>query len=288
MKRTALFLLALLATGTVAFGAVNEGITHEGNDSNTSIQGEKHETSLSEKIDGTEPNGEYYVANGAIRVTTDGENKFASVEVVDPTRAVLTHVHVKASNEFTCYESTDGFGANNLYGSINKKGKVQEISHITVFYNEVHVPEFVVPDAVIVHDHETEFRLEVNNPQPGEVLEFLDGKVRVTISEDGETYNVQILDKCLDLEYLHDIEHRDIPDGTGVVTNLPVNNKIIIYINEKDICKPDVIPPVDPQDPIEPEPEEPETPKVPEFLPDTGFEGLAYGLVGIGRNRISS
>ena len=274
-------LLALTSPLTVK-AAVNEGVSYEGNDSNTSIQSEKHETSLSEKIDSPKANGEYYVANGAIKVTTDSENKLASVEVVDATKAVLTHVHVKAGNGFRCYESTDGFGASGLWGNTNKHGKIQEISHITVFYHEVHVPGFVVPEVVIDHDHETDYRFELENPQPGQTYVGDDSKVKITVSEDGETYKVQILDKCWDLEYIHDTEHRDIPDGTGVVTNLPVNDKIIIYINEKDICKPDVIPPVTPQEPVVPEQPEPEEPKVPEFLPETGLQGLAYGVIGLG------
>ena len=278
----ALLTTLLLVSPLVAQATVNEGVSYEGNDSNTSIQSEKHEASLSEKIDSPQANGEYYVANGAIKVTTDSENKLASVEVVDATKAVLTHVHVKASDGFRCYESTDGFGASGLWGNVNKHGKIQEISHITVFYHEVHEPEFVVPEIVIDHDHETDYRFDLENPQPGQVYVGDDSKVKITVSEDGETYKVEILDKCWDLEYIHDTEHRDIPDGTGVVTNLPVNDTIIIYINEKDICKPDVIPPVTPQEPVVPEQPEPEEPKVPEFLPETGLQGLAYGVVGLG------
>ena len=277
----ALLTTLLLVSPLVAHGAVNEGVSYEGNDSNTDIQGERHEVSFNEKIDSPQANGEYYVANGAIKVTTDSENKLASVEVVDATRAVLTHVHVKAGDGFRCYESTDGFGASSLWGNTNKHGKIQEISHITIFYHEVHVPGFVVPEVVIDHEHETDYRFEVENPQPGQTYVGDYEKVKVTISEDGETYTVQILDKCWDLEYIHDTEHRDIPSGTGVVTDLPVNDTIIIYVNEKDICKPDVIPPVEPQEPVVPEPE-PEEPKVPEFLPETGLQGLAYGVFGLG------
>ena len=278
----ALLTTLLLVSPLVAQATVNEGVSYEGNDSNTSIQSEKHEASLSEKIDSPQANGEYYVANGAIKVTTDSENKLASVEVVDATKAVLTHVHVKASDGFRCYESTDGFGASGLWGNVNNKGKIQEISHITVFYHEVHEPGFVVPGVVIDHDHETDYRFELENPQPGQEYLGDDGKVKITVSEDGETYKVEVLDKCWDLEYIHDTEHRDVPDGTGVVTDLPVNDTIIIYINEKDICKPDVIPPVTPQEPVVPEQPEPEEPKVPEFLPETGLQGLAYGVFGLG------
>lgn len=279
---TTLAVLLALASPLAVKAAVNEGVSYEGNDSNTDIQGERHETSLSEKIDSPQANGEYYVANGAIKVTTDSENKLASVEVVDPTKAVLTHVHVKASDGFRCYESTDGFGASGLWGNTNKHGKIQEISHITVFYHEVHEPGFVAPGVVIDHDHETDYRFKVENPQPGQTYIGDYEKIKVTISEDGKTYKVEILDKCWDLEYIHDTEHRDVPDGTGVVTDLPVNDTIIIYVNEKDICKPDVIPPVTPQEPVVPEQPEPEEPKVPEFLPETGLQGLAYGVVGLG------
>ena len=278
----ALLTTLLLVSPLVAQATVNEGVSYEGNDSNTSIQSEKHEASLSEKIDSPQANGEYYVANGAIKVTTDSENKLASVEVVDATKAVLTHVHVKASDGFRCYESTDGFGASGLWGNVNKHGKIQEISHITVFYHEVHEPGFVAPGVVIDHDHETDYRFEVENPQPGQTYVGDYEKIKVTVSEDGKTYKVEILDKCWDLEYIHDTEHRDVPDGTGVVTDLPVNDTIIIYINEKDICKPDVIPPVTPQEPVVPEQPEPEEPKVPEFLPETGLQGLAYGAFGLG------
>ena len=278
----ALLTTLLLVSPLVAQATVNEGVSYEGSDSNTSIQNEKHEASLSEKIDSPQANGEYYVANGAIKVTTDSENKLASVEVVDPLRAVLTHIHVKASDGFRCYESTDGFGASGLWGNVNNKGKIQEISHITVFYHEVHEPGFVVPGVVIDHDHETDYRFELENPQPGQEYLGDDGKVKITVSEDGKTYKVEVLDKCWDLEYIHDTEHRDVPDGTGVVTDLPVNDTIIIYINEKDICKPDVIPPVTPQEPVVPEQPEPEEPKVPEFLPETGLQGLAYGVFGLG------
>ena len=31
-----------------------------------------------------------------------------------------------------------------------------------------------------------------------------------------------------------------------------------------------------------PEQPEPEQPKVPEFLPETGLQGLAYGVIGLG------
>ena len=283
--------IPLLATASLLFGnmtslaAVQEPVHFNGNDSNTSIEGEHHESSLEEKIDSPKANGEYYVANGAIKVTTDSENKIASVEVVDPNRAVLTHVHIKSGDGFNCYISTDGLGASGLWGNTNKHGKIQEISHITVFYNEVHVPEFVVPEVVIDHDHETDYRFELENPQPGQTYVGDDSKVKITVSEDGETYKVEILDKCWDLEYIHDTEHRDIPDGTGVVTDLPTNKEIIIYINEKDICKPDVLPEVTPQEP-QPQPE-PEQPKVPEFLPETGLETATFlvtglGLVGVG------
>ena len=273
MKRTALFLLALFTTGTVALGAVNEGIAHEGNDSNTSIQSEYHELSLSEKIDSPKANGEYYVANGAIKVITDSENKLASVEVVDPERAVLTHVHVKAGNGFRCYESLDGFGASGLWGNTNNHGKIQEISHITIFYHEVHVPESEAPKC----DHDTEIKHELDIV-PGTTTEVEDGKISVEFTEDGYAI-IKVLDKCINVEFVHGNEHYDA-DGNGWI-KVPVDkvDEIKIFISIDKTCKPDVIPPVTPQDPVVPEPEEP---KVPEFLPETGLQGLAYGLVGLG------
>ena len=56
-----------------------------------------------------------------------------------------------------------------------------------------------------------------------------------------------------------------------------MNDEVIVYINMKDICKPDVKPDLTPE-----KPEAPEKPKLPEFLPDTGLQGLLYGVVGLG------
>ena len=170
------------------------------------------------------------------------------------------------------------------------------------------------------HTHETDYIINITDAQPGEVIEELDGKVIITISEDGKTYKIEILDKCLELEYVHDLEYHDeIPDGTGVVTDLPTDEEITIYINDDELCRepePEepvvpseptepteptepqepsepqepqepsepVVPsepqePVVPEEPVEPEPEEP---KVPEFLPETGLEGIACALFGTG------
>lgn len=275
MKRTvqALLLVALLGSPLISKAAVNEGKPFDGNDSNTSIQSEYHEPSLSEKIDSPQANGEYYVANGAIKVTTDSENKLASVEVVDPERAVLTHVHVKAGNGFRCYESIDGFGASGLWGNTNKHGKIQEISHITIFYHEVHVPESEAPKC----DHDTEIKHELD-VVPGTTTEVEDGKISVEFTEDGYAI-IKVLDKCINVEFVHGNEHYDA-DGNGWI-KVPVDkvDEIKIFISIDETCKPDVIPPVTPQDPVVPEPEEP---KVPEFLPETGLQGLTYGLVGLG------
>lgn len=273
MKKTvqALLLVALLGSPLISKAAVNEGVGYEGNDSNTSIQSEYHEPSLSEKIDSPQANGEYYVANGAIKVTTDSENKLASVEVVDATRAVLTHVHVKASDGFRCYESLDGFGASNMYGNTNKHGKIQEISHITIFYHEVHVPEFEAPNC----DHDTEIKHELD-VVPGTTTEVEDGKISVEFTEDGYAI-IKVLDKCINIEFVHGNEHYDA-GGNGWI-KVPVDkvDEIKIFISIDEVCKPDVVPPVTPQEPVVPE-----QPKVPEFLPETGFGGLLYGVFGLG------
>ena len=87
-------MMALLMNGTTSFAAVNDAVQFDGNDSNTSIESEHHEGAMSDKIDNPQANGEYFVANGAIKVTTDAENKIANVEVVDENRAVLVTVHV--------------------------------------------------------------------------------------------------------------------------------------------------------------------------------------------------
>lgn len=171
------------------------------------------------------------------------------------------------------------------------------------------------------HSHETDYIINITDAQPGEVIEELDGKVIITISEDGKTYKIEILDKCLELEYVHDLEYHDeIPDGTGVVTDLPTDEEITIYINDDELCRePEPEEPSEPQEPQEPqepsepsepseptepvvpsepvepsepqepdvpvtpEPEpEPEEPKVPEFLPETGLEGIVCALFGTG------
>ena len=67
-------MMALLMNGTTSFAAVNDAVHFDGNDSNTSIESEHHEGAMSDKIDNPQANGEYFVANGAIKVTTDAEN----------------------------------------------------------------------------------------------------------------------------------------------------------------------------------------------------------------------
>ena len=187
-------MMALLVGGNTSFAAVNDAVHFEGNDSNTSIESEHHEGAMSDKIDSPQANGEYFVANGAIKVTTDAENKVANVEVVDENRAVLVTVHVKASDGFNCYVSSDGLGANGLIGGTNKHGKVQEISHITVFYHEVHVPEHEAPKCE--HDAEIKHTIPVGE---NKVLE--DGKIEVTF-EDGFAI-IKNLDKCLNIDIVH-------------------------------------------------------------------------------------
>jgi LPXTG-motif cell wall-anchored protein len=97
------------------------------------------------------------------------------------------------------------------------------------------------------------------------------------VDENGLYYTITLLDKCYEIVYIHDTNHREIIDGSGVIKNLPVNDEVIIYINMKDICKPDVTPDLTPETP-----DTPEEPKLPEFLPDTGFGGLLYGVIGLG------
>ena len=265
-------MMALLVGGNTSFAAVNDAVHFDGNDSNTSIESEHHEGAMSDKIDNPQANGEYFVANGAIKVTTDAENKIANVEVVDENRAVLVTVHVKAGNGFNCYISSDGLGANGLIGGTNKHGKVQEISHITVFYHEVHVPEHEAPSC----DHDTEFKHEI---PVGENTTLEDGKIEVTF-EDGFVI-IKNLDKCLNIEFVHGNEHYDA-DNNGYI-KVPVDkvDKVEIFGSIDETCKPDVLPDVKPQ-----EPQKPEEPKLPEFLPETGLQtglqGLLYGAFGFG------
>ena len=261
-------MMALLVGGNTSFAAVNDAVHFEGNDSNTSIESEHHEGAMSDKIDNPQANGEYFVANGAIKVTTDAENKIASVEVVDENRAVLVTVHVKAGNGFNCYISSDGLGASGLFGGTNKHGKIQEISHITVFYHEVHVPEHEAPKCE--HDAEIKHTIPVGE---NKVLE--DGKIEVTF-EDGFAI-IKNLDKCLNIDIVHGNEHYDADDSGYIKVPADKVDEIEIFISVDETCKPDVTPDVKPQ-----EPSKPEEPKVPEFLPETGLQGLTYGLVGLG------
>ena len=260
--------MALLVGGNTSFAAVNDAVHFEGNDSNTSIESEHHEGAMSDKIDNPQANGEYFVANGAIKVTTDAENKIASVEVVDENRAVLVTVHVKAGDGFNCYISSDGLGASGLFGGTNKHGKIQEISHITVFYHEVHVPEHEAPKCE--HDAEIKHTIPV-----GENTTLEDGKIEVTF-EDGFAI-IKNLDKCLNIDIVHGNEHYDADDSGYIKVPADKVDEIEIFISVDETCKPDVTPDVKPQ-----EPSKPEEPKLPEFLPETGLQGLAYGVVGLG------
>ena len=135
------------------------------------------------------------------------------------------------------------------------------------------VPESEAPKC----DHDTEIKHELDIV-PGTTTEVEDGKISVEFTEDGYAI-IKVLDKCINVEFVHGNEHYDA-DGNGWI-KVPVDkvDEIKIFISIDETCKPDVIPPVTPQEPVVPEPEEP---KVPEFLPETGLQGLAYGVVGLG------
>ena len=132
----------------------------------------------------------------------------------------------------------------------------------------------------IDHDHETEFKFTVQNLQPSETVfqqQNMKDVFKIEVDENGLYYTITLLDKCYEIVYIHDTNHREVIDGSGVIKNLPVNDEVIIYINMKDMCKPDVTPDLTPETP-----DTPEEPKLPEFLPNTGFELVTYGVVGLG------
>ena len=271
MKRTVLFLLALLATGTVALAQVNDNSTHN---TETVVHTEADQT---EYVDIVEPNGEYVLANGKIQVNIDETGKVVSVDNLKPNKVKIEYVDVIGGSLAQCYVSVDGLGSGGMIAPTNEYGKLQTVSQVVVHYS--YIP-FESPSVRIDHDHETEFVFTIKDLQPNDmVLQQKDLKdvFKVEVDENGQYYTITLLDKCYEIVYIHDTNHREIVDGSGVIKNLPVNDEVIIYINMKDMCKPDVLPDLTPE-----QPDAPEEPKVPEFLPDTGFEVLAYAVAGLG------
>ena len=270
MKRTALFLLALLTTGTVALGAVSDNSTH-------TTEQHVHEDVKTEYVDIVEPNGEYVVADGKIQVKIDETGKVVSVDNLKPNKIKVEFVEVINGGLAQCYISTDGLGSSGMIAPTNEYGKLQTVSQVIVHYTAI---PFVSPSVRIDHDHDSEFKFTIKDLQPDEtVFQQLEMKdvFKIEVDENGKYYTFTLLDKCYEVVFIHDTNHREIIDGSGVIKNLPVNDEIIIYINMKDMCKPDVTPDLTPETP-----DTPDTPKLPEFLPDTGFEALTYAVVGLG------
>ena len=270
MKKLGLFLVALLATGTVALGAVQDNSTH-GTDETV------HEDVKTEYVDIVEPNGEYLVADGKIQVKIDETGKVVSVDNLKPNKIKVEFVEVINGGLAQCYISTDGLGSSGMIAPTNEYGKLQTVSQVIVHYTAI---PFVSPSVRIDHDHDSEFKFTIKDLQPDEtIFQQLEMKdiFKVEADENGKYYTFTLLDKCYEVVFIHDTNHREIIDGSGVIKNLPVNDEIIIYINMKDMCKPDVTPDLTPETP-----DTPEEPKLPEFLPDTGFEALTYAVVGLG------
>lgn len=270
MKKLGLFLVALLATGTVALAAVSDNSTHN-------TEQHIHEDVKTEYIDIVEPNGEYVVADGKIQVKIDETGKVVSVDNLKPNKIKVEFVEVIHGGITQCYVSTDGLGSSGMIAPTNEYGKLQTVSQVIVHYSAI---PFVSPSVRIDHDHDSEFKFTIKDLQPDEtIFQQLEMKdiFKVEADENGKYYTFTLLDKCYEVVFIHDTNHREIIDGSGVIKNLPVNDEIIIYINMKDMCKPDVTPDLTPETP-----DTPEEPKLPEFLPDTGFEALTYAVVGLG------
>lgn len=262
--------MALLMGGTTSFAAVNDNSTY-------GTEQHIHADVKTEYIDIVEPNGEYIVANGKIQVKIDETGKVVSVDNLKPNKIKVEFVDIINGELTQCYVSTDGLGSNGMIAPTNEFGKLQPVSQVIVHYSTI---PFVSPSVRIDHDHETEFKFTVQNLQPSEtVIQQKDMKdvFKIEVDENGLYYTITLLDKCYEIVYIHDTNHREVIDGSGVIKNLPVNDEVIVYINMKDICKPDVKPDLTPE-----KPEAPEEPKLPEFLPDTGFELVAYGAIGLG------
>ena len=262
--------MALLMGGTTSFAAVNDNSTH-------GTEQQIHENVKTEYIDIVEPNGEYMVANGKIQVKIDETGKVVSVDNLKPNKIKIEFVDIINGGLAQCYVSTDGLGSNGMIAPTNEFGKLQTVSQVIVHYSAI---PFVSPSVRIDHDHETEFKFTVQNLQPGETViqqQNMKDVFKIEVDENGLYYTITSLDKCYEIVYIHDTNHRKIIDGSGVIKNLSVNDEVIVYINMKDTCKPDVKPELTPETP-----ETPEEPKLPEFLPDTGLKGLLYGVVGLG------
>ena len=263
-------MMALLMGGTTSFAAVNDNSTH-------GTEQHIHADVKTEYIDIVEPNGEYMVANGKIQVKIDETGKVVSVDNLKPNKIKVEFVDIINGELTQCYVSTDGLGSNGMIAPTNEIGKLQTVSQVIVHYSAI---PFVSPSVRIDHDHETEFKFTVQNLQPGETViqqQNMKDVFKIEVDENGLYYTITSLDKCYEIVYIHDTNHREIVDGSGVIKNLSVNDEVIVYINMKDTCKPDVRPELTPETP-----ETPEGPKLPEFLPDTGVKGLLYGVVGLG------
>ena len=203
--------------------------------------------------------------------------KVVSVDNLKPNKIKIEFVDIINGGLAQCYVSTDGLGSNGMIAPTNEFGKLQTVSQIIVHYSEI---SFASPSVRIDHDHETELKFTVQNLQPGETViqqQNMKDVFKIEVDENGLYYTITSLDKCYEIVYIHDTNHREIVDGSGVIKNLSVNDEVVVYINMKDTCKPDVKPELTPE-----KPETPEKPKLPEFLPDTGFELVAYGVVGLG------
>ena len=272
MKRTVqvLLLVALLGSPLISKAAVSDNSTH-------TTEQHIHEDVKTEYIDIVEPNGEYVVADGKIQVKIDETGKVVSVDNLKPNKIKVEFVDIIYGELTQCYVSTDGLGSNGMIAPTNEFGKLQPVSRVIVHYSAI---PFVSPSVRIDHDHDSEFKFTIKDLQPDEtIFQQLEMKdiFKVEADENGKYYTFTLLDKCYEVVFIHDTNHREIIDGSGVIKNLPVNDEVIVYINMKDICKPDVKPELTPETP-----ETPEEPKTPEFLPDTGLQGLAYGVIGLG------
>ena len=267
---TTLAVLLALASPLTTLAAVNDNSTH-------STEQHVHEDVKTEYVDIVEPNGEYLVAGGKIQVNIDETGKVVSVDNLKPNKIKVEFVEVINGGLAQCYISTDGLGSSGMIAPTNEYGKLQTVSQVIVHYTAI---PFVSPSVRIDHDHDSEFKFTIKDLQPDEtVFQQLEMKdiFKVEADENGKYYTFTLLDKCYEVVFIHDTNHREIIDGSGVIKNLPVNDEIIIYINMKDMCKPDVTPDLTPETP-----DTPEEPKLPEFLPDTGFEALTYAVVGLG------